>query len=99
MPEGPPKSAIEIAMAKLAQQDAESGVERRSLSATQKDAIAVARRDYEAKVAECRILHESRRLAELDPAARETLEEEYRRDLARLASFRDKKIAAATSDD
>lgn len=99
MPDGPPKSAVEIAMAKLAQQDAESGTDRRSLSATQKDAIALARRDYEAKVAECRILHESRKLAAPDPAARETLEEEYRRDLARLSGFRDKKIAAATSDD
>ncbi len=99
MPDGPPKSALEIAMAKLAQQDAESGVDRRSLSATQKDAIAVVRRDYDAKVAECRILHESRRLAEPDPTVRETLEEQYRRDLARLSSFRDKKIAAATSDD
>ena len=43
MPDGPPKSALEIAKAKLAQQDAESGVDRRSLSATQKDAIAVVR--------------------------------------------------------
>jgi hypothetical protein len=97
MPDGPPKSAIEIAMAKLAKQDVESGIDPTRLTATQKDTIAAARRDYQAKVAECRILHESRMLGALDPVARQTLEAEYRRDLARFGSRRDKKIAAVTA--
>ena len=87
-----PKSAIELAMEKLAKQDAETGTESRSLTAPQKDAIAEARRDHEARTAECRILHDSTLATVLQPEARSELEANYRRDLARLVSERDRKI-------
>lgn len=99
MPDGPPRSAYEIAMAKLAKRDAESGEERTALTAAQREAIADIRREYEAKVAECRILHQSRLAATFDPTARRTLEEEYRRDIERYTSLRDKKVAAVTTGD
>ena len=92
MPDAPPKSAIELAMAKLARQDAESGVEAQTLTAEQKAALAEARRDYEAKAAECRILHSSHMATALDPEARAELEANVRRDLARFATDRDRKI-------
>ncbi len=92
MSDAPPKSAIELAMAKLARQDAESGVEAQSLSAEQKAALAEARRDYEAKAAECRILHSSQVAKVLDPEARGELEANVRRDLARFATDRDRRI-------
>lgn len=99
MPDGAPKSALEIAMEKLAKRDAEAGGEPRSLTDAQREAIGAARREHEAKVAECRILHEAKLAATFDPEARRTLDEEYRRDLARFESARDKKIRVATSDD
>ena len=92
MPDTPPKSAIELAMAKLAKQDAESGVEAQSLTAEQKASLAEARRDYEAKAAECRILHSSQMAKVPDPEARAELEANLRRDLARFETDRDRKI-------
>ncbi len=88
----PPKSAIELAMEKLAKQDVEAGTEARTLKPEQKEAIAVARRDYEARTAECRILHDSTAATVFEPEARTQLEANYRRDLARLTSDRDRKI-------
>ncbi len=96
MSDAPPKSAVELAMEKLKQQDAEAGVEVRVLTDVQKAAIADARRDYEARVAECRILYESSRLTAGDPEAQRELEANYQRDLARLANARDKKIRETT---
>jgi len=95
--DGPPKSALELAMEKLARQDAEAGVESTTLTDAQRDAIAAARQEYEAKVAECRILHESKLASTFDPEARRILETQYRRDLSHVASVRDRKIARATA--
>jgi len=92
MSDAPPKSAIELAMEKLARQDAEAGTESRALTAAQKEAIADARRNYEARAAECRILHDSTVAAAWEPEARSEVEANYRRDLARLAGDRDRKI-------
>ena len=91
----PPKSAVELAMERLRQKDAEAGVETTPMTAAQKEAIAEAQRAYEAQVAECRILHNSALLTTADPEARRELEANYRRDMARFASDRDRKIAAA----
>lgn len=90
-----PKSAYEIAMERLRKRDAESGVVERPLTEEQKATIAEARNVYEAKVAERQILHQSSLSRTFDPAEREKLEENYRRDLERLASDRDAKIASA----
>jgi len=58
----------------------------------QKASIAEVRNFYEAKLAEAEVLHQSKLRAIFDPAAREVLAQEYRRDRERLASERDGKI-------
>jgi hypothetical protein len=90
-----PKSAYELAMARLRQKDREAGVEERAVTEKQKAAIAELRRVYEAKLAEREILHRSNLRKAADPAAFEALEEEYRRDRERIVSERDRKIDQA----
>lgn len=92
MSDAPPKSALELAMEKLAKQDADAGTESRSVTPAQKEAIAKARQEYEARTAECRIMHGSAVATVFEPEARNELEANYRRDLARLASDRERKI-------
>ena len=89
-----PKSAVELVMERLKQQDAGADVETTPLTDDQKEAIAAARRDYEANVAEADILFHSKLAASLDPEARQELEANHRRDLGQSASTRDRKIAA-----
>ena len=90
-----PKSAVELVMERLKQQDAGADVETTTLTDEQKEGIAAARRDYEAKVAEVDILFDSKLAATFDPEARQELEANHRRDLGQFASTRDRKIAAA----
>ncbi len=90
-----PKSALEIAMARLRKQDKDAGVEERPVSAEQRTAIAELRKLYEAKLAEREILHQSALRKARDPEAFAALEEEYRRDRERIASERDRKIEEA----
>ena len=97
MSDQPPKSAVELAMERLRQQDAAAGVEHAPLTEAQKQAIAEAQRSYDAQVAECRILHDSAMLTETDPEKRRELDANYRRELARFATDRDRRIAAARS--
>jgi len=87
-----PKSAYELAMERLRKKDAEAGVVEQKLTDAQKAAIAEARSIYEARVAERQILHRETILVTLDPAARDVLDQEYRRDLERFAYDRDSKI-------
>ncbi|HIN11857.1 MAG TPA: hypothetical protein EYM63_09620 [Acidobacteria bacterium] len=89
-----PKSAVELVMERLKQQDAGADVEATTLTDDQKEAIAAARRDYEAKVAEAEILFHSKLAAAFDPEARQELEANHRRDVGQSASTRDRKIAA-----
>jgi hypothetical protein len=93
MSDSAPKSAYEIAMARLHKKDQEEGVVEQPLTDDQRDAIAEARRVHEAKVAEVKILHQSRLAAVADWDERERIETEHRRDLERLAEDRDRKIA------
>jgi hypothetical protein len=93
MSDSAPKSAYEIAMERLRQQDKEQGVVERPPTEEQKEAIAEARRVHEAKVAELKILHGSRLAAVADWDERERIELEHRRELERLAGDRDRKIA------
>ncbi|NUR54230.1 MAG: hypothetical protein HOQ29_07280 [Acidobacteria bacterium] len=87
-----PKSAFELAMERLRKKDAEAGIQEQKLTDQQKAAIAEARSIYEARVAERQILHRSNVLGARSAEERETIDEEYRRDLDRFASDRDAKI-------
>lgn len=88
-----PKSAYELAMARLRQQDKDAGVEEKPVSDEQRAKIAEIRKLYEARLAEREILHKSElRRTGGEPEAVETLEEQYRRDRERLSSERDRKI-------
>ena len=93
-----PKSALEIAMERLKKQDADAGVVEHKLTDEQKAAIAEARSLHEARVAELQILHRSKQLTAVDPVEIEKIEQEYRRDLERLASDRDSKIKKVRKD-
>jgi hypothetical protein len=93
MPEdSAPKSAYELAMERLKKKDREEGVEEHAVTPKQRDAISEARRVAEARMAEAEILHASKMRGALEPEARETLEQEYRRDRERIVSDRDRKI-------
>ena len=92
MSDDTPKSALELAMERLKKKDAETGVVEHKLTDAQKAAIAEARSLHEARVAELQILHRSKQLSAIDPVEIEKIEQEYRRDLERLASDRDSKI-------
>lgn len=87
-----PKSAYQLAMEKLERQDEAAGVAAVELTPAQIEAIAEARRICEARVAESRILHQSALAGAADVQALQELEANHRRDLARFASDRDKRI-------
>lgn len=84
-------------MARLRQKDEEAGVERQVVTDAQKAAIAEIRNVYEAKLAELEVMRQGKRMATLDMAAHEVLEEQYRRDRERLTSERDAKVEKARS--
>ena len=93
MPDDKPmKSAYELAMERLRKSDRDAGIESRPLTDAQKAAIAEVRNFYEAKIAEQEVLHQSGLRATVDPEARATLQEHYRRDRERFVSERDAKI-------
>ena len=88
-----PKSAVELAMARLRQKDKDAGVSERPVSDEQRAKIAEIRQFYEAKLAEREILHRSAMLKTGgEPEAVQALEDEYRRDRERLQSERERKI-------
>jgi cation transport ATPase len=94
-----PKSAVELVMERLKQQDAAAEVGTTALTGDQKEAIAAVRREYEAKVAEAEILYHSKLAAVFEVEARQELEANNRRDLSQSASTRDRKIAALRKGD
>lgn len=91
--EKPLKSSLELAMERLAKKDADAGIETKPLTDAQKAAIAEARNFYEAKIAELEVLHQSKINGTFDPAARDTLDHQYRREREHLTTERDNKIA------
>ena len=91
--EDSPKSAVELAMARLRQKDAEAGVSDRALSDEQKAEIADIRKVYGAKLAQEEILFKSKLQTTFEPEERQKLDEHYRRDLQRLNDEREGKIA------
>jgi len=90
--DGAPKSAYELAMERLKKKDADEGVSERSMSDDQKNEIAEVRKTYTARLAQEEILFKSKTQGYIEPEARQTLEENYRRDVERLTHERDKKI-------
>jgi hypothetical protein len=86
------KSAYELAMERFRKSDAQAGIEPRPLTDEQKAAIAEIRSFYKAKAAELEVLHESGQRKTMEPAAREALDQEYRRERERLSSDQDAKI-------
>ena len=87
-----PRSALEIAMARLKQRDAESGVVDQPPTDEQKAAIAEVRSVFSAKVAELEILQRSKMAGVFDPADRERIEAEYRDEMRRLNDDLERKI-------
>ena len=87
-----PKSALELAMARLKKQDAEQGVSERFLTDDQKQEIAEVRKTYGAKLAQEEILFKSKTRVYIEPETRREIEEHYRRDVERLNHERDRKI-------
>jgi hypothetical protein len=88
-----PKSALEIAMARLRQQDADSGATEHPVTDEQKARIAEVRQAAQAKLAQEDIMFKSSLATTWDPEARTALETNHRRDLQRIQDERDSKIA------
>jgi hypothetical protein len=89
------KSSVELAMERLRKKDADAGIEVRSVTDAQKAAIAEIRNFYDSKLAEQEVLHQSKLRASVDPAERENISQDYRRERERLTSERDRKIDKA----
>ncbi len=87
-----PKSSLELALERLRKSDEASGIVEKPLTDDQRRAIAEARNVYEAKLAETKILHESRLATTVDPEARTKLDDEHRRDVDRLTNDRDERL-------
>jgi len=97
MEDDSPKSALELAMARLRKKDAESGEGVRELSPAQKEEIAEIRRIYEAKIAEADIMKRPQIPAGLPEELRDQvdlLNEQFLREKDVLAAERDAKIEA-----
>src|SRR5262245_54560811 len=94
MSDDAPKSAYELAMERLRRKDEQAGIVTEPLSDQQKAEIGEARQVAEARLAELKILHQSKVVSIFDPAILEPLEEEYRRDVQRVIDARDPKLAA-----
>ncbi len=93
-----PKSALEIAMARLKQKDAERGETEQPLTADQKARIADVRQATQAKLAQENILFQSSLAKTWDPEARARLEAEHRMDLQRIQEEEERKIKKIRTD-
>lgn len=89
-----PKSAIELAMARLRQKDTAAGTTETPLTEAQKAAIADTRQVYAARRAQAEIMHTSGLASVGDMDALQRLQEEFRRDTDRMTRELDEKIAA-----
>ena len=87
------KSSYELAMERLKKKDADAGIEAVSLTDEQKAAIAEARQLHQSRVAEREILHHSALGKAGSHEEVDQLNEALRRDMERLATDRDRKIA------
>jgi hypothetical protein len=87
-----PKSAVELAMERFKKQDADEGVSDRPLTDDQKTQIAEVRKTYAARLAQEEILFKSKAQGAPDRESRQTVEDNYRRDVERINHERDRKI-------
>ena len=94
----PLKSAVDLALERLKKRDQDAGIESRPLTDAQKAAIAEARNFCQAKLAEREVLHQSAMRRTVEPAERETMDAEYRRECERITSERDAKIAKTRNE-
>lgn len=92
-----PKSALDLVMERLRKQDEAQGITQVTLTDAQRDAIAEVTRQYEARVAERRIMHASAVAGQFDPTVIAEREHELKRDLDRFAREADEKKAAIRS--
>src|SRR5688572_9841553 len=88
-----PKTAYELAMERLRQKDADAGDVRDTVTDQQKAEIADVRSRAEARIAELKILHQSKVLGIFDPDAHALVDAEFRRDIQRIEEDREAKIA------
>ena len=88
-----PKTAYEVAMERFRQKDEDAGTKSRPLTDAQKAAIAEARQLHQARVAEREILHQAALRKAGSHEEIDQLNEALRRDMDRLATDRDRKIA------
>ena len=93
--EDAPKSAYELAMERLRKKDEAAGVEQKPLTDAQKAAITELRSVYNARLAQADLEHQDQLRVAFDPAVREALDAEYRRERERLTSEMDAKIEKA----
>ena len=93
--EGAPKSAYELAMERLRKKDEAAGIVQTPLTDEQKAAIAELRNLYGAKLAQADLQYQDQIRATFDPAVREALDTEYRRERERLTAEMDAKIEKA----
>lgn len=91
--DGAPKSRLELVMERLRQQDEAKGITPVTLSDAQREAIAEARRQHEARVAQRRIMHQSSLAGNFDPVAALDREAELKRDLDRFEREHEEKLA------
>jgi hypothetical protein len=89
-----PKSAYEVAMARLKKQDADAGTAETPLTAAQRAEIAEVRQVYAARRAQAEIMLNASRATAHDVETLSRLNDEFRRDTDRLARELDEKIAA-----
>jgi hypothetical protein len=93
--ESAPKSAYELAMERLRKKDEAAGVVEIPLTEDQKTAISELRSLYGAKLAQADLQHQAGLRMTFDPAVREALDLEYRREHERLTGELDAKIEKA----
>lgn len=94
MSDDAPKSAYDLAMARLRKKDAEAGEAEVPLTDAQKAEIAEVRSVYAAKKAQAEIMHTASRASAYDVESLARLAEEFRRDTDRMQREMEEKIAA-----
>ena len=93
MTDGAPKSRLELVMERLRKQDEEKGITQVTLTDAQREAIADAKRQHEARVAQRRIMHQTAIAATFDPGATLEREAELKRDLDRFEREHEETLA------
>jgi hypothetical protein len=86
------KSAYQLAMERLQKKDEDAGVTIVPLTDDQKTAITEIRNFYEAKLAQEDVLYQSKLRSVFEPAEREEISRQFRREREHLTSERDAKI-------